>query len=62
MRELISNSNDALEKLRITSLTDKLSDEQPLNISIKAIPNEDGKGGKLVITGVERIFYLSVYA
>ncbi|KAF8312260.1 heat shock protein Hsp90, partial [Clavulina sp. PMI_390] len=50
LRELISNANDALEKLRITSLTDKLSEEQPLNITIKAIPNADGPGGRLVLT------------
>jgi hypothetical protein len=60
LRELISNSNDALEKLRITSLTDKLSDEQPLNITIKAIPNEEGKGGRLVITGMERFPNLAI--
>ncbi|KAH6914924.1 Hsp90 protein-domain-containing protein [Coprinopsis sp. MPI-PUGE-AT-0042] len=51
LRELISNANDALEKLRITSLKDKtLWDGTPLNVTIKAIPGEDGKGGKIIIT------------
>jgi len=51
LRELISNSNDALEKLRISALKDKsLWDGTPLNITIRAYPNEDGKGGEIVIT------------
>lgn len=51
LRELISNANDALEKLRITSLKDKkLWDGTPLNVTIKAIPGDDGKSGKIVIT------------
>jgi heat shock protein beta len=52
-RELISNSNDELEKLRLVSLTDKsiVDSGSPLNITIKAIKDEDNNGGKLVITG-----------
>ncbi|EFI27700.1 cation-transporting ATPase [Coprinopsis cinerea okayama7 len=51
LRELISNANDALEKLRITSLKDKsVWNGSDLNITIKAIPEEDGKGGQLIIT------------
>ncbi|KDQ20503.1 hypothetical protein BOTBODRAFT_50594 [Botryobasidium botryosum FD-172 SS1] len=48
LRELISNANDALEKLRITSLTDKTVLNDPLNITIKLIPDEHG--GRVVIT------------
>ncbi|KAF8528822.1 cation-transporting ATPase [Hysterangium stoloniferum] len=52
LRELVSNANDALEKLRLTALTDKeitLPDE-PLNITIKAVKDTEGKGGRLIIT------------
>lgn len=46
LRELISNANDALEKLRLTSLTDKevLSGAEDLNITIKAFKDQDGHG------------------
>ncbi|KAJ7283667.1 Hsp90 protein-domain-containing protein [Mycena rebaudengoi] len=52
LRELVSNSNDALEKLRLTALTDKSvwDGSDPLNITIKAIKGEEGKGGRIVIT------------
>lgn len=51
LRELISNSNDALEKFRLTSLTKKgFGNDDPLNITIKAVEDEDGKGGRIIIT------------
>jgi HSP90 family molecular chaperone len=52
LRELVSNANDAIEKLRIISLTDKdvWSGGDPLNITIKAEKSVDGKTGKLVIS------------
>jgi heat shock protein beta len=50
---LISNANDALEKLRLTALTDKAvwNGADPLNVTIKAVKNVDGPGGRIIISG-----------
>ncbi|KAF8760295.1 Heat shock protein Hsp90 [Rhizoctonia solani] len=52
LRELISNANDALEKLRLISLTDKSYQipDSPLNITIKLVKDGEGTGGRVVIT------------
>ncbi|GMK55180.1 hypothetical protein CspeluHIS016_0202360 [Cutaneotrichosporon spelunceum] len=54
LRELLSNANDALEKLRLESLTNRgiLSGGEP-NITI-SIESEDGKTGRLIVrdTGI----------
>ncbi|CCO37630.1 Endoplasmin AltName: Full=94 kDa glucose-regulated protein [Rhizoctonia solani AG-1 IB] len=56
LRELISNANDALEKLRLVSLTDKSYQipESPLNITIKLVKDAEGSGGRVIIadTGI----------
>ncbi|KAL0579543.1 hypothetical protein V5O48_002472 [Marasmius crinis-equi] len=52
LRELVSNANDAIEKLRLTALKDKgvWSGEDPLNITIKAVKDEEGTGGRIIIS------------
>lgn len=59
LRELISNANDALEKLRIVSLTNKdIVLDSSLNITIKALKEADGSGGRIIITGKSLFFHV----
>ena len=52
LRELLSNSADALQKLRITNLREGHGLEGwQGNITIEARKNEAGKGGQLIIRG-----------
>ncbi|KAL7423848.1 hypothetical protein Q5752_001432 [Cryptotrichosporon argae] len=55
LRELLSNANDALEKLRITALTDRdVMRAGEANVTIEVALDEGGKTGQLVIrdTGI----------
>jgi len=53
LRELLSNSADALQKLRITNLKEGHGLEGwQGNITIEARRNDGGKGGQLVIRGL----------
>ncbi|KAL0949963.1 hypothetical protein HGRIS_009983 [Hohenbuehelia grisea] len=52
IRELISNANDAIEKLRLTALKDKsiYDGANPLNITIKMVKPEGENPGRIIIT------------
>merc|ERR1711971_1096985 len=52
LRELISNSSDALDKIRYESLTDASKLEGNSNMEIKIIPDPDAKTLTLIDTGI----------
>lgn len=64
LRELISNANDALEKLRLTALTEKSvwDGVSPLNLTIKTEKDPNGEGGRIIITGMNHFapWYVAV--
>lgn len=56
LRELLSNSNDALEKLRLTALTDRgVMSAGEANVTIEVRLNEGGDTGQLVIRGMSLV-------
>merc|ERR1712213_189001 len=52
LRELISNSSDALDKIRYESLTDASKLEGQKDLKIKIIPDSDAKTLTLIDTGI----------
>lgn len=52
LRELISNSSDALDKIRYESLTDSSKLESQKELYIKIIPNKDEKTLTIIDTGI----------
>jgi molecular chaperone HtpG len=52
LRELISNSSDALDKIRYESLTDASKLEAAKELYIKIIPNKDEKTLTIIDTGI----------
>lgn len=55
LRELLSNANDAMEKLRLTALTDRqVMSAGEANVTIEVVLDEGGETGKLIIRGEPR--------
>jgi len=53
LRELLSNANDAMEKLRLTALTDRqVMSAGEANVTIEVVLDEGGETGKLIVRGV----------
>lgn len=52
MRELISNSSDALDKIRYESITDSSKLDGGRDLYIKLIPNKDDKTITIIDTGI----------
>ncbi|CAG0924326.1 unnamed protein product, partial [Notodromas monacha] len=52
LRELISNSSDALDKIRYEALTDPSKLESGKELMVKIIPNKDEKTLTLIDTGI----------
>jgi heat shock protein beta len=54
IRELLSNANDALEKLRITALTDRevmSAGDANVTIEVKVEEGSGGRRGQLIVRG-----------
>ncbi|KAI4802188.1 hypothetical protein KUCAC02_020042 [Chaenocephalus aceratus] len=52
LRELISNSSDALDKIRYESLTDPTKLDSGKDLKIEVIPNKEGRTLTLIDTGI----------